>query len=413
MKKSELFLDSRRRQLAERDLKGAQRRQLKKANRARLRGYVRQERQALLNRLINPATADETYLTWFWFNHFNIFWKKRAVGAAIPSYLSDTIRPHQSGRFVDLLHAVMLSPAMLFYLDNVKNIKGKINENYARELLELHSLGVDGGYSQQDIQEVARVLTGFGLVPIKPRPMSKKWTKLSVRQGGFLFNARGHDFGTKRVLNHTITGTGFTEAKALAEILAAHPSTARFLSRKLCHFYWGDQVPSDVLNRAIAVYNKTDGHIGSVIQSIRGSARPVSGVGTFKDPMRWMVSSLRLVSNGQPIKNARAIESYLLSLGQPIFGYATPDGYSLLGRDWQSPGQMIQRFDIADAISNTLRRTFGSKHTAEKVLASANVSNQLASMSERSVKIVRQASSAEEKLALILSSPDFMYWNSA
>ena len=166
--------DYRKRRIGANRLQGEARRQEKlSASRRRLE-IVRAYTEMSLERSLRTGPDDRELLAWFWFNHFNVFWRKGLVGAALPSYVDEAIRPNILGKFRDLLLATMLHPAMLVYLDNERNIANKINENYARELLELHTLGVDGGYAQADVQEVARLLTGFGLRPLRPVKWSPK-----------------------------------------------------------------------------------------------------------------------------------------------------------------------------------------------------------------------------------------------
>ena len=183
--------------------------------------------QAMLRRALNGGADIKEQLVWFWANHFSVYWQKNLVGAALPDYVDTTIRPRMQGRFRDLLLGVMAHPAMLVYLDNVRNLAGRINENYARELLELHTMVVYGGYAQTDVQEVARVLTGFGLKPPQPVKWREKQAAQMREQCEFLFDPRRHDFGDKRVLGATIAGTGYAELETLADLLSRQPATAR------------------------------------------------------------------------------------------------------------------------------------------------------------------------------------------
>jgi uncharacterized protein (DUF1800 family) len=367
--------------------------------------------QATLRRALNERDDIDEPLVWFWFNHFNVFWLKDLVGAALPDYVDGVIRPRMTGRFRDLLLGIMTHPAMLVYLDNSRNIAGKINENYARELLELHTLGVNGGYSQADVQEVARVLTGFGLKPLQPVKWTEKQAEQMREQGEFLFDPRRHDFVDKRVLGKTIAGTGYSELETLADMLSRQPATARHLCGKLCLFLVGEDVPRDMVEKAAKVYLDTDGDLAKVVAGIR---RQAGGLAvrprTFKDPYRWGISAVGLLAAGRTVSNTQPVERWLIALGEPLFGRGTPDGYSLRGSDWVGAGQLTQRFELAREMVSAAPRLLGQPLEAGKVLASGPARSLQASLGQASRSALVQAEAAEDKLALLISSPEFMYW---
>lgn len=367
---------------------------------------------ATLRRTLNAGEDGTESLVWFWFNHFNVFWQKDLVGAALPDYVDGVIRPRVQGRFRDLLLGVMTHPAMLVYLDNARNVAGKINENYARELLELHTLGVDGGYTQADVQEVARVLTGFGLRPLRPVKWPPKLAPLVVEEGEFLFDPRRHDFGDKQVLGRTIAGKGFAEAEGLADLLARHPATAPHLARRLCWFFVGEGASQQVIDRVAQAFTESDGDLGSVTRSVREAAadRAATGDRTFKDPYRWVVSGVGLLAAGTPVKDVAPIARWLRALGQPLFGCRTPDGYSLEGSDWVSSGQLTQRFEIARELVNSSRRVLAQPVPLKAVLTSAPVRQVEAGLGAPSRQALEKAGDDGERLALLLSSPEFMHW---
>ncbi len=202
----------------------------------------------LLRALYSPWQLREQ-MTWFWMNHFNVFQFKANLRVLVADYEERAIRPHALGRFRELLGATARHPAMLIYLDNAQNAANRINENYARELMELHTLGVDGGYTQRDVQELARVLTGFG-----------------VREGLFEFIPGRHDHGNKLLLGRAIRGRGAAEVDEALDLLARHPSTARFICRKLALFLVSDD-PSEVLvERLASTFRSTDGDIAAVLR---------------------------------------------------------------------------------------------------------------------------------------------------
>jgi uncharacterized protein (DUF1800 family) len=189
--------------------------------------------RSLLRDLYSPQQVREQ-MTWFWFNHFNVQANKRDIRAMVGDYEDQAIRAHALGRFRDLLEATLRHPAMLRYLDNDQNAANHINENYAREIMELHTMGVGSGYSQKDVQELARILTGVG-VDLKPDPpkLKPELQPLYIRAGLFEFNPARHDFGDKVFLGHVIKGSGYAEVEQALDLLAASPATAHHVSAQL------------------------------------------------------------------------------------------------------------------------------------------------------------------------------------
>src|SRR5256885_7091834 len=231
----------------------------------------------LLRALYSPWQLREQ-MTWFWMNHFNVFQYKANLRVLVADYEERAIRPHALGRFRDLLGATARHPAMLIYLDNAQNAASRINENYARELMELHTLGVDGGYTQRDVQELARILTGFG-----------------VREGLFEFIPGRHDYGDKLLLGRTIRGRGAAEVDEALDLLARHPATARFICMKLALFFVSDD-PSEVLvERLASTLRSSDGGIAAVLRELFASAEFSASLGTkFQGPLDYVVSAVRL-----------------------------------------------------------------------------------------------------------------------
>ena len=277
------------------------------------------------------------------------------MGAFIGSYEDRAIRAHALGKFRDLLAATIRSPAMLLYLDNAQNAAGKINENYARELMELHTLGVKGGYTQTDVQELARILTGLGIGrPDEPPKLRPELRAQVVLDGLFLFNPARHDYGDKQFLGHRIAGAGLAEVDQAVDLLARHPATAHFISAKLAAYFLGDAPPPALVDRMARTFLASDGDIAAVLQTLYASpefARSLDA-GVFKDPVHYVYSSLRLAYAGMPtIVNPRPALNLLRQLGQPLNQRLTPDGYPLAQSDWAGPGQMTARFETARAIA--------------------------------------------------------------
>jgi len=366
-------------------------------------------------------------LTWFWFNHFNVFRGKDKVGLLVADYEERAIRPHVLGRFRDLLLATIMHPAMLLYLDNAQNAVGHINENYARELLELHTLGVDAGYTQQDVQELARILTGVGVnLEAKPIKLPARLRGYQIAQGMFVFNPQRHDFGEKIFLHHRITGRGFDEVAEVADILCAQPATAHFVSGKLAVYFMGDDPPANVVQRMQDAFLASGGNIAYTLRSMFTSSEFWSEgyLGRkFKDPVQYVLSALRWAYDGRVITNYKPVQNWLHALGEPLYGHQTPDGYGLKQKDWASSDQMTKRFEIARQISHAGPRLFGpadadsssitlGREDADSypgIAQSRTFVGMEALLGDRTTQALAQARDAREWTALFLSAPEFMY----
>jgi uncharacterized protein (DUF1800 family) len=335
----------------------------------------------LLRALYSPPQLREQ-MTWFWMNHFSIFQFKLNVRALVADYEEHAIRPHALGRFRDLLGATARHPAMLVYLDNARNAAGRINENYARELMELHTLGVDGGYTQRDVQELARVLTGFSVAVPAGAP--------------YRFYPRRHDWGEKVLLGHTIHGRGEAELDEALGLLARHPSTARFVSRKLAVFFVADEPPPALVERMAQAFLSSDGDIATTLATMLGSPEFRASLGgKFKDPMHYVVSALRLAFDAQPIPDAQPVLGAIGLLGEPLYTRPTPDGYPLTRTAWASPGQLATRFDVARGIGYRVPYRLWQEGVPGLGAATRQA--------------LDQATSVREWNMLLLASPEFMH----
>lgn len=364
-----------------------------------LRQSTRQNRRfvgELMSARVARAVASERQLqevmTDFWLNHFSVFVGKGQLRYFLPDYEREAIRPHTLGRFRDLLGAVARSPAMLTYLDNAQSVadsgrptlasrgaggrgsarrqrrvqaavdrrrasmsdeererlaalqarrpKG-LNENYARELLELHTLGVDGGYTQQDIIEVARALTG--------------WTVRPPRSGSpaFVFNSAAHDAGEKRVLGTRLAaGRGIEDGEQVLDLVARHPSTARFIARKLAVRFVSDTPPEALVARAAEVFRTTDGDLRAVVRTIVTSPEFFSRAAyraKVKSPFEVVVSAVRAVG-GNPDTTAASAQA-VARLGQPIYGHQAPNGWPETGDAWMNTGAILSRINFGLAVA--------------------------------------------------------------
>jgi uncharacterized protein (DUF1800 family) len=310
-------------------------------------------RREILRALYSPAQLQEQ-LTWFWMNHFSVFQYKANDAWLVGDYAEHAIRPRALGHFRDLVMATLTHPAMLQYLDNAQNAAGHINENYARELMELHTLGVGSGYTQQDIQELARVLTGVGVNASGNEPKVKpEWQKLYRHLGAFEFNPARHDFGAKTLLGQRIDGGGFDEVEKAVDLIVSQPACAQFVSRKLATYFVSDTPPRSLTDRMAKTFQKTHGDIAEVLETMFESREFTASLGAkFKDPMHFVVSTVRLAYDGKSIINTHPVVNWLNASGEPLFGRQTPDGYPLTESGWASSGQISRRFEIARAIGS-------------------------------------------------------------
>jgi len=338
-----------------------------------------------LLRAIYSERQLEEVMTDFWFNHFNVFIGKGPDHFLITSYERDVIRPHALGKFKDLLVATAKSPAMLFYLDNwlsvgpnsdaalgvpkrpnraprvgprgrvyypapsrprrnpnAQNAKTRrgLNENYGRELMELHTLGVNGGYTQKDVTEVARVLTG--------------WTIEEPRRGGdFKFDPRMHDPGEKIVLGKKIKEGGENEGMKVLDMLAHHPSTAKFICTKLAQRFVSDNPPAALVDRMAQTFHKKDGDIREVLRTMFNSPEfwaPDAYRAKVKTPLEFVVSSVR--ATGADVADAMPLVQQLNRMGMPLYGMQPPTGYSMKAETWVNSSALLSRMNFAIALAN-------------------------------------------------------------
>jgi hypothetical protein len=282
----------------------------------------------------------EEVLTDFWFNHFNVFLDKGADRYLVTAYEREVIRPHVLGKFRDLLEGTAKSPAMLFYLDNWQSVAGTagrrgLNENYGRELLELHTVGVDGGYTQKDVTEVARCFTG--------------WTIKQPQLGGeFMFNEKAHDRGEKTVLGVKIpAGGGIQDGEKVLDIVARRPATAHFISKKLAMRFVADEPPASLVDRMAQTFMKTDGDLRAVMKTMLES-KEFWSVGAYrskmKSPLEMVASAVRAV-NGN-VEFAFALTNEVAQLGEPLYRKLEPTGYSNSSKEWMNSAGLLGRMNF-------------------------------------------------------------------
>ena len=279
----------------------------------------------------------------FWSDHFNIYLRKNEFTPAL-KIIDDreVIRPHALGKFRDLLLASAQSPAMLVYLDNIHNEKSHPNENYARELMELHTLGVHGGYNQNDIQELARALTGWSVA------------RRGRQKGKFVFQSEQHDDREKLLLGHALpAGQGQADVEQALEILLTHPATAVFIATKLVRRFVADEPPASLVNHVAQAFTDTDGDIKSMLRVIFLSEEFATAPPKLKRPYTYFISALRALQTDVGFQ--RSHFQWLQTLGQPLFHWPAPDGYPAVSSAWAS--NLLPRWNFALALSNgRLRR---------------------------------------------------------
>jgi uncharacterized protein (DUF1800 family) len=373
-------------------------------------------RRDLLRAVYSPAQLQEQ-MVWFWLNHFNVYRDKADVRWLAGDYEEHAIRPHAFGHFRDLVMATLEHPAMLEYLDNNQNAVNHINENYARELMELHTLGVNGGYSQGDVQELARILTGVGVVTGEEPRLRPEQRALYLRSGAFQFNPARHDFGAKTLLGHAIGARGFGEVEEAVTLIVRRPACARFISRQLATYFVADNPPPALVERMARTFMQTDGDISAVLRTMFLSGEIEAGLGRkFKDPVRFVVSAVRFAYDGRPISNVRPLLNWLNGLGESTYGHQTPDGYSLTEINWASSGQMSRRFEIARAIGAGNAGLFDAEDGgASTATGFPQLSNRLyfeavePFLAPRTKDALARANSQQEWNTFLLSSPEFSY----
>jgi uncharacterized protein (DUF1800 family) len=402
----------------------------------------------------------------FWTNHFNVFAGKGADRWLLVSYDRDTIRPNAMGKFSELLSATAQSPAMLFYLDNFQSVSPNaeatgrrpqrglnqrglnrpgqraagmpelpanaqarrrgINENYARELMELHTLGVDGGYTQKDVQEIARCFTGWtilaprgGAAAAGAMGNGARAERLRENAGKFFFNPRVHDDGEKIVLGQKIpAGGGIKDGQAVLDILARHPATAKFVATKLSRYFVSDNPSSALVTRVAGVFTKTNGDIRETLRSIISSPEfnsPEAYRAKVKRPFELAISAIRTL--GAETTGGPQLHQWIARMGEPLYGFQTPNGYSDLAESWVNTGGLLERLNFGLSLaSNRIPGTrvdlkrFVNETAAQKPLDNTQIADRFLSLivaGEISPKtreaLLRQLN---EKVALVVPAMD-------
>jgi len=345
----------------------------------------------VLRALYSPTQLREK-MTWFWMNHFNVFAGKGNLRALVGDYEERAIRPHALGRFRDLLGATAHHPAMLVYLDNARNGAGRINENYARELLQLFSIGVEGGYTQGDVVEFARAITGWGLAA--PQAPGREV---------FAFRAAAHQPGARQVLHRRFGQEGEQQGVAILHMLAVHPATARHVSLQLARHFIADAPPPTLVQRMAKAWLDSEGHLPTVYRAmLDDDAAWQPDARKFKTPDDFCVSALRACGlSGQDVL-AMAVRLQA-QLGQPVFQPRSPAGFGDVAADWGGPDALFKRVQAAQAIAERLPDSQGITPLALGGMALGS------GLDAQTAAALRRAESVQQGVALLLASPAFQW----
>ena len=394
---------------------------------ASIQAYLDNLYNAKLVRSVHAKNQLQEALADFWFNHFNVNINDNFVRYSIQSYERDAIRPNAMGKFETLLKATAEHPAMLYYLDNYLSQAGRtvngvlingLNENYGREILELHTVGVDAGYTQTDVYEAARAFTGWGIDNLG-------------RGGNFLYTPGRHDTASKSVFGLQLSaGGGKDDGDRLIKYLATHPKTARFISTKLAQRFAADNPPASLVDRMAEAWIASEGDLKEVMKAMIGSsefwAEAFSVTGKPKTPFEYAVSSIRAIG-GEVGSATRGVVGYLSQMGQPLYQCIPPTGYTNRGDEWLNPSSQIYRMnfalDLAQGLINGVAvsvRNFavGADLTnPQSVAKSANsavyggtlLQSTLDAAARVDTRIISPSSAARVS-ALLLASPDTQVW---
>ncbi len=356
---------------------------------------------AHLARAINSPRQLQEVMVDFWFNHFNVMAGKGTISLWVNDY-ENKIRANALGSFRDLLEVTASHPAMLIYLDNFKNFafsnsnkkhnSENLNENYARELMELHTLGIDGGYTQEDVITLAKIFTGW-----RVDYLGKKGDKK-----GFYFDEKRHDRTEKVFLGHKIEPNGIAEAQQALDILATHPATAKFISYKLAQYFVADRPPSSLVDKLAQKFMKSDGNIKVVMDTLIHASEfndPKYYQQKFKTPYQYIVSLVRISEIEQP--DYDRIRGMINSLSMPIYSCIPPTGYKNTQDTWLNSQAMLQRIGFASAIAS-------ASLNKQDPVEYQKIETNLGKLSVHTKKVIAK-SPGKLRTALILGSPEAMY----
>ncbi|CAN7744112.1 DUF1800 domain-containing protein [Caballeronia sp. LjRoot29] len=384
---------------------------VRKAYNEKLRDIYRSAVNARFLSALQTSTPFVERLVVFWSNHFAVSVEKPPVAMLAGSFETEAIRPHVLGRFEDMLVAAERHPAMQIFLDQARSVgpdspaaeraamkhpdrKPGLNENLAREIMELHTLGVRSGYDQNDVTEFARALTGWSIGAMSVGTQRKD----AASPGQFVFREPLHEPGTRTIMNRQYDQPGEQQALAVLHDLAASPATAQHIAVKLARHFVADTPPPALVDRLAGVFSATNGDLSSVYQVLIDSPEAWSPVDAkFKTPWDWTVSSLRGLGLND-LGNLQ-IAPLLTQLGQPVWRPGSPAGYDDIAASWAAPDALVRRVELAQRFASRVGDTLDARTLGNQLLAG--------SLSDATASELSRAESAPTALALLLVSPDF------
>ncbi|MBJ7501579.1 MAG: DUF1800 domain-containing protein [Sphingopyxis sp.] len=384
--------------------------------RAGFRRHYAEATGARLAAAIATPTPFAERLVHFWANHFAISADKQTVVGFAGNYENEAIRPHVMGKFADLLTAAVHHPAMLLFLDQAQSFgpdsafatrvrsRGNrqvpgLNENLAREIMELHTLGVRTGYTQADVTSFAKVLTGLTVAGLG-RGVGQRLMPADARPGETLFVERLHQPGAQTILGKRYDQPGAKQAEAVLRDLAVHPATARHIATKLARHFTGDEPPAKLVDRLAQDFEKTGGDLSSLYRTLVASPEPWSAESAmFKSPWDWTVSMLRALRT-PGLGQRQNIAAMFTQLGQPVWRPGSPKGYDDMVATWAGSAALMQRVELASRIAGRIGDRADARRLAPLVLADA--------LTPETSQAIARADSPGQGLAMLFASPAFL-----
>ena len=381
-----------------------------------LRDHYSEAVEARLQVAVASQTDVAERLVHFWSNHFAVSTDKVVITALAGNYEFDAIRPHIFGKFSDLLKAAVKHPAMLLYLDQAQSIGPDsvlakrvnarrdvdlgLNENLAREILELHTLGVRSVYGQEDVTEFARALTGHTITGLARGPI-KRLVDGNSAAGETVFVDAIHQPGTRKVIGNSYSQSGSGQADAILSNLSTHPATAKHIAMKLATHFVADTPPSALVAKLEADFLKTGGDLKSLYSTLFAAPEAWGTVqAKFKTPWEWTISALRALNLKQLGPNRKASAALFAQMGQPIWRPGSPAGFGDKAQDWAGPAALMRRVETAGRFAKLTAGRVDARKLAPIILAT--------SLDPRTAEHIARAESPEQGLALLLVAPEFL-----
>ncbi len=389
--------------------------ELRRLSRSAIRRHYVDAAAARLSAAIATPSPFPERLVHFWGNHFAVSADKQTVIGFVGNYENEAIRPHIMGKFADLLIAAVKHPAMLLYLDQAQSFgpdspfatrvrdRGRrqtpgLNENLAREILELHTLGVRGGYAQADVTAFAKALTGLTVAGLG-RGAGQRLMPADARPGETVFIAPLHEPGAQTILGSSYDQPGERQAEAVLRDLAVHPATARHVATKLARHFTGDEPPAALVDRLADSFEESGGDLPALYRTLIASPEPWAGPTMFKSPWDWSVSMMRALKLPAPGERQN-VPAMFAQLGQPVWRPGSPKGYDDLVATWAGSAALMQRVELASRIAGRLGGRVDARQLAPLILADA--------LTPDTSQAIARADSPGQGLAMLFASPAFL-----